>query len=101
MAENDPNKTRSSLEVGAVFAIVGFVITLAFNAGIQYGQISNLKAVEESHTAQINEIKAQAIASDQKQEVQNNLTNVSLAHIETIVEQLKATQELRATGAMR
>ena len=95
------SKARSSIEIGAVFAFVAFLITLAFNAGIQYGQINNIKAIEDAHTVQINEIKLQAIAAEQKQELQNNLTNVSLAHIETIVEQLKATQELRATGAMR
>ena len=94
-------KARSSVEVGIVVTVVGFLVTLAFNAGIQYSQINSLKAIEQVHSEQIKDINAQAAISKEKQEVQNNLTNVSLAHIETMVEAMRATQELKSTGVMR
>lgn len=90
MTEIGTQKTRSSIEIGAVFAIVGFVITLAFNAGIQYGQISNLKATEEIHSSQIQAIQAT-----------NSSNGAILSHIQTMVEDMRASQELRATGAGR
>ena len=81
---------KSAVEVGGVFAVVAFLITLAFNAGIQYGQISNLKATEEAHTIQIQGMQSSSA---------NN--GVILSHIQTMVEDMKAAQELRATGASR
>lgn len=89
-----PDKTRSTIEVGAVFAVVAFLITLAFNAGIQYGDITRLTSGQAAHEAQIRAMQA-ADSSNSAQIGQ------SLAHIETLVEDMRAAQELKRTGAGR
>ena len=86
------DKTRSTIEIGAVFAVVAFLITLAFNAGIQYGQINRLTDGQAAHDVQIRTMQSANAA----QEAQNGQT---LAHIETLVEDMRASQELRRTGA--
>jgi hypothetical protein len=82
-------KSRSNLEIGAVFAAFLFLITLAFNAGIQYGQIHTLQVGQDAHDAQIRALQ-----------VTNNEIGRTVTHIETLVEDMKATEELRHTGAM-
>ena len=86
------DKTRSTIEIGAVFAVVAFLITLAFNGGIQYGQINRLSSGQAAHDDQIRAMQA-SNASNSAQIGQ------SLAHIETLVEDMRASQELRRTGA--
>ena len=87
-----PDKTRSTIEIGAVFAVVAFLITLAFNAGIQYGQITRLTAGQAAHESQIRSMQASNAANSAQ-------IGQSLAHIETLVEDMRASQELRRTGA--
>ena len=86
------DKTRSTIEIGAVFAVVAFLITLAFNAGIQYGQINRLTSGQSEHDAQIRSMQASSAANAAQ-------IGQSLAHIETLVEDMRASQELRRTGA--
>lgn len=88
------DKTRSTIEIGVVFAVVTFLITLAFNAGIQYGQIGRLAAGQAAHEEQIRAMQASNAASSAQ-------IGQSLAHIETLVEDMRASQELRKTGAGR
>lgn len=94
MTTNETSKTRSTIEVGAVFAIVGFVITLAFNAGIQYSQINRLSDGQAAHEVQIKAMEASNAANSVQ-------IGQSLAHIETLVEDMRASQELRKSGVMR
>lgn len=86
-------KARSSLEMGAVFAGFLFLVTLAFNAGIQYGQIHTLQLGQDAHEAQIRAMQASSAANSAQ-------IGQSLSRIETLVEDMKATEELRHTGAM-
>ena len=88
------DKTRSTIEIGAVFAVVAFLITLAFNAGIQYGQINRLSSGQAAHEEQIRAMQAADSASTAQ-------IGQSLTHIETLVEDMRASQELRKTGAGR
>jgi hypothetical protein len=90
MTESGAQKTRSSFEAGVVVVVGIFLITLAFDAGIQYSQISALNTRTDSNTAQI-----QAIQSS------NSTNGAILAHIQTMVEDMRASEELRKTGAMR
>jgi hypothetical protein len=90
MTESATQKTRSSFEAGVVVVVGIFLITLAFDAGIQYSQISALNTRTDSNTAQI-----QAIQSS------NSTNGAILAHIQTMVEDMRASEELRKTGAMR
>ncbi len=84
--------TRSTIEIGAVFAVVAFLITLAFNAGIQYGQINRLSSGQAAHEEQIRAMQASnAVSSAQ--------IGQSLAHIETLIEDMQASRELRRTGS--
>ena len=86
------SSARATVEVGAVFAVVAFLITVAFNVGIQYGQISRLSAGQSAHEEQIRAMQASnAVSSTQ--------IGRSLAHIETLVEDMQASRELRRTGA--
>ena len=86
------DKTRSTIEIGAVFAVVAFLITLAFNAGIQYGQINRLTDGQAAHDSQIRAMQASNAASSAQ-------IGQSLAHIETLVEDMRASQELSKTGS--
>ena len=79
-------KTKSSIEVGVVLAAFIFLITLAFNSGIQYGQINTLTHVTTGNTADIRKLQTDVAA-------QNNQTNASLARIETLVEDLRSDQK--------
>lgn len=82
MALEQTSKTKTTLELGAVLAAFLFLVTLAFNSGIQYGQISTLSANQRINTDDIRKLQAEVAA-------QNNQTNQSLARIETIVEDLR------------
>lgn len=84
MALEQTSKTKTTLELGAVLAAFLFLVTLAFNSGIQYGQISTLSANQRINTDDIRKLQAEVAA-------QNNQTNQSLARIETIVEDLRKT----------
>lgn len=86
-------KTRSTIEIGAVFAAFLFLITLAFNAGIQYGEIGTLQVNQDANTRDIRTMQKDSAA----QTAQNAQT---LEHIETLVEDMRAEQELKRTGAM-
>jgi hypothetical protein len=86
------DRTRSTIEIGAVMAGFVFLVTLAFNAGIQYGQIHNLQVNVDAHDVQIRAMQASNAAASAQ-------IGQSLAHIETLVEDMRASQELRATGA--
>lgn len=90
MTESGVQKTRSTIEIGAVIGIVLFLITLSFNAGIQYNQITALNIRTDSNTAQIEKINTGDAAY-----------GAMLQHIQTMVEDMRASQELRATGAGR
>ena len=92
--ETPRSAVRSTIEVGAVFAVIAFLITLAFNAGIQYGQINRLSEGQAAHDTQIRAMQASNAASTAQ-------IGQSLAHIETLVEDMRASQELRNTGAGR
>jgi hypothetical protein len=83
-----PEKGRTGFEIGAVIAVLVFLATLSFNAGIQYGQIAQLQSGAEAHDGQIRALQAQ-----------NSTNGAVLSHIETLVEDMRASQELRATGA--
>lgn len=87
------NRTKSTIEIGAVLAAFLFLITLAFNVGIQYGQINTLNKSTESNTLDIRKLQIDE-ATNQAQ------ISGSLARIETMVEDMRATTELRKTGAM-
>lgn len=82
MAIEPSSKTKTTLELGAILAAFLFLITLAFNSGIQYGQISTLSANQRVNTDDIRKLQAEVAA-------QNNQTNASLARIETMVEDLR------------
>ena len=86
------DKTKSTIEIGAILAVGIFLITLAFNAGIQYGQIHSLQIGQDAHDAQIRSMQASSAAASAQ-------IGQSLAHIETLVEDMRASQELRRTGA--
>ncbi len=90
-ADNARSTVRSTIEIGAVFAVIVFLITLAFNAGIQYGQINRLTDGQAAHDTQIRAMQASNAASSAQ-------IGQSLAHIETLVEDMRASQELSKTG---
>ena len=90
MTETGAQKARSTIEIGAVIGIVLFLITLSFNAGIQYNQITALNARTDSNTAAIVKINDS-----------DAVNGAMLQHIQTMVEDMRATQELKSTGAMR
>ena len=83
-------KTRSTVEVGAIVVAFIFFITLSFNAGIQYGQIATLQQVQAAQNQEIRRL----------QDV-NTQSLQTLTHIETLVEDMRAAQELKASGASR
>lgn len=85
MAVEPTSKTKTTLELGAVLAAFLFLVTLAFNSGIQYGQISTLSANQRINTDDIRKLQAEVAA-------QNNQTNATLARIETMVEDLRKTE---------
>lgn len=88
MAVEPSSKTKTTLELGAILAAFLFLITLAFNSGIQYGQISTLSANQRVNTDDIRKLQAEVSA-------QNNQTNASLARIETMVEDLRKSEGSR------
>lgn len=88
MAIEPSSKTKTTLELGAILAAFLFLITLAFNSGIQYGQISTLSANQRVNTDDIRKLQAVVAA-------QNNQTNASLARIETMVEDLRKSEGSR------
>lgn len=88
MAIEPSSKTKTTLELGAILAAFLFLITLAFNSGIQYGQISTLSANQRVNTDDIRKLQAEVAA-------QNNQTNASLARIETMVEDLRKSEGSR------
>jgi hypothetical protein len=68
--------------------VLVFLATLSFNAGIQYGQIAQLQSGAEAHDGQIRALQAQ-----------NASNGAVLSHIDTMVQDMRASQELRASGA--
>jgi hypothetical protein len=77
--------SRTGVEIGLVLSVVGMLLGLAFNAGIQYAHINNLEmrtgALEGEYSTMHD---GQA---DEKRE-----TQVTLAKIQTTLSQMQATQ---------
>jgi hypothetical protein len=82
---NAPAPTnRSTLTVGL------FLLTLAFNAGVQWDQISSLRKGQDANNIQIHGLE----------QTLGNL-NVTMEHLNTTLQDAAATRELQRTGAGR
>lgn len=84
-----PDKTRSTIEVGAVFGIVAFLISLAFNAGIQYSKMGDMQARQSASEHDIRQLQDTNASIGQ-----------TLVRIQVLMENMQATAELRKSGAM-
>lgn len=78
--------SRTGVEIGLVLSIVGMLLGLAFNAGIQYAHIETLESRTGSLEGQMSAI--QAAEEDTKRD-----TQVRLGKIETMLGQMQDTQK--------
>lgn len=78
--------SRTSVEIGLIVSVVGMLIGLAFNAGIQYAHINNL----ETRTGSL-EIEVSTLHDDAANDKRD--TQVRLSRIETILSQMQDTQK--------
>ena len=95
------DRTRSSVEIGGVIAIILFILGLAFNSGIEYGKISTLGTGLEETNKNVHELQISAAKDRADVGASNLIVNDKLSHIETMVEDMRASQELKRTGAGR
>lgn len=82
-------RTRSTVEISVVLATFLFLSTLAFNAGIQYGEIHTLQVGQDSNSTKI-----------AKMQDNEGVLLEAVTHTETMVEDMRAQQELKRSGAM-
>ena len=78
--------SRATVEVGLVLSIVGMLVGLAFNAGIQYAHLSNL----ENRTGTL---ETEYNVLHDKEANDSGATAVQLAHISTLLDQIQAQQQ--------
>jgi hypothetical protein len=77
--------SRTGVEIGLVMSVVGMLLGLAFNAGIQYAHINSLETRTTSLELQYGTMHDQQ--ADGKLE-----TQVALAKIQTTLVQIQTTQ---------
>lgn len=85
MTDNDVNfhrPSRTGVEIGLVMSVVGMLLGLAFNAGIQYAHVNNLDA-----RTQTLESEYQTINTAQTP------IQVRLGNIETLLRVMKDQQD--------
>lgn len=80
-----PATARTSIEVGAIFAAVAFMLGISFNAGIQYANIHDLQVHQSMQDEQIKDL----------QQLQQGVP-VRLTRIETILQQIQQQQQAAA-----
>lgn len=76
--EHNDRKSRTGVEIGTVVVILIFMLGLSFQAGIQYGDTQNLKAVVAVNRVDIDKFnsvaerlaRVEAILSDIRSELQ-------------------------------
>lgn len=72
--------------MGLVLSVVGMLLGLSFNAGIQYAHINNIEARTGALESEYNALHDRE-ASD------NGTTAVQLAHISTLLDQIQIQQK--------
>lgn len=78
-------RARTSIEVGAIFAAVAFMLGISFNAGIQYANIHDLQSHQAVQDSQIKDLQ------QTQQELPSRLTR-----IEVILQQIQQSQQVRS-----
>lgn len=84
MVEPRNNKGRSNAEVGGMIAGVIFMLGLAFQAGIQYGETQNLKISSNTNRESIAKIESQSETLDSR-----------MARVEQLLSDIKDTLQSR------
>lgn len=71
-------RTRTGIEMGAIFGVITFMLGIAFNAGIQYANISDIRSHQNLQDSQIKDLRDAQTAIPQR-----------LTRIEVLLEQVK------------
>jgi hypothetical protein len=78
------SKGRTGMEIGAMLAAMVFMLTLSFQAGIQYGETQNLKIASATNRDSINRIEAQSQTLDGR-----------MSRVEQLLSDIKDTLQAR------
>lgn len=90
MTENEPipgrRPSRASVEISLMLSLIGTMVALSFNAGIQYSHISD-------NTSRLGELESKYTMLHDKENADSSATNVSLMHISTLLGEMQAQQQ--------
>lgn len=77
-------KGRTGMEIGAMLAAMVFMLSLSFQAGIQYGETQNLKIASTANRESINHIEERSQALDAR-----------MSRVEQLLSDIKDTLQAR------